>query len=361
MLRFVERNEDGILSVTKKEKSGANMNIDLALDVDKGSTVNVLVGDNVGDISVRGTAENLRFRMNRNGQMSMNGTYIVDNGSYVSKAVLERSFQIEKGSSISWDSNVMNPALNISANYYRTVTNLGEYLNVGKLPPVNVMLEAKITRSLSNPDIQFDIKTPDVSSQIREAIAFKMSNPDERIIQFGSILALNSFNVANTDGFTFDIGNTVTSQGYALLMKQLGSVLNTISNQFQIDLDYIRGDQAANTADRASGRLSLALSPRVNIKTGWGVPISRNQSTEANFLSGEGIIEYDWSKGNDGSRILRVYSKPSNISNIIGQNAGANQSWGGGVVYSKSFNHLFSRKRKDSTKSKGITDTIKTK
>ncbi|NHW17178.1 hypothetical protein HA071_25260, partial [Escherichia coli] len=93
--------------------------------------------------------------------------------------------------------------------------------------------------------------------------------------------------------------------------KQLGAVLNTISNQFQIDLDYIRGDQATNTADRASGRLSFTLSPRVNIKTGLGVPIARNQNAEANnFLSGEGIIEYDWSKSNDGSRILRAYSKP---------------------------------------------------
>ncbi|MCW0488978.1 translocation/assembly module TamB domain-containing protein [Riemerella anatipestifer] len=362
MLRFVERNEDGVLSVSKREKSGANMNIELALDVDRGSTVNVLVGDDIGDISVRGTAENLRFRMNRSGQMSMNGTYVVDNGTYVSKAVLERSFQIAKGSSISWDNNVMNPALNISANYYRTVTNLGEYLNTGKLPPVNVMLETKITQSLSNPDIQFDIKTPDVSSQIKEALAFRMSTPDEKIIQFGSILALNNFNVANTGGLTFDVGSTVTSQGYALLMKQLGAVLNTISNQFQIDLDYIRGDQATNTADRASGRLSFILSPRVNIKTGLGVPIARNQNAEANnFLSGEGIIEYDWSKSNDGSRILRAYSKPSNISNIVGQNAGANQSWGGGVVYSKSFNRFFSRKKKDSFKAKETTDSTKTK
>ena len=103
-----------------------------------------MVGDNVGNISVRGMANNLRFNMNRTGMISMNGVYAVDNGTFVSKAILERTFQIQKGSSISWDGNVMNPDLNIVANYYRVVTNLGEYLTVGKLQPTNVELQIKI-------------------------------------------------------------------------------------------------------------------------------------------------------------------------------------------------------------------------
>ena len=61
------------------------MNIGLILDVDKNSTVNVLVGDNVGNISVRGMANNLRFNMNRTGMMSMNGVYAVDNGTLFPK------------------------------------------------------------------------------------------------------------------------------------------------------------------------------------------------------------------------------------------------------------------------------------
>ena len=34
----------------------------------------------------------------------------------------------------------------------------------------------------------------------------------------------------------------------------------------------------------------------------------RQENTDANYLSGEGIIEYDWSKKNDGTRLLRAYS-----------------------------------------------------
>lgn len=360
MLRFVEKNKNGLLTVAEKKNTGANMDIKFDISLDKGSTVNVLVGDEVGDISVRGQAEHLKFNMKRNGQMSMNGTYVVDNGTFVSKSILERTFQIAKGSYMSWDGNVMNPALSIDANYYRTVTNAGEYLNVGKLPPINIMLTTKITQSLQNPKIAFNVSAPDVSSQIKEALAFKMNNSDEKIMQFGSILALNNFNVVDAGGIDFNVGSAIASQGYNILFKQLSSVLNTISNQFQIDLNYIKGDQATNTGDRANAGVNFSVSPRISIKTGLGVPISKTQYTDANFLSGEGIIEYDWSKKNDGSRLLRVYSKPSNISNNITGQAGANQTWGAGVVYSKSFNKLFTAKtKKDSAKIKKDTILVK--
>jgi hypothetical protein len=84
-----------LVTLEEKKKSGANMNIDFALDVDKGTTVNVLIGDDVGNIMVKG-AEKLRFQMSRQGNIAMNGTYKVDNGTFVSKAILNKTFQIEK-------------------------------------------------------------------------------------------------------------------------------------------------------------------------------------------------------------------------------------------------------------------------
>ncbi len=346
MLRFLKESNTGQITLEEKKKSGANMDVDFTVSVDKGTTVNVLVGDDIGDITVRGTADPIRFKMDRNGSISMNGNYMVDNGTFVSKAILERTFQIVKGSNINWDGDPMAPDLNINANYLRTITNAGQYLNMGSLPPVNVVLTTKITQKLNDPKIELGVQAQDVSSQLREALAEKMSNEDEKLIQFGSILVLNSFNVSNS---SYDIvGNTLESQGYNMLFKQLGSVLNNISNEFQIDLNYLSGDVASNTGDRANASVSFALSPRVTVKTGLGIPISKTENTNTNYLSGEGIIEYDWSKNNDGTRVLRAYSKPSNIGmgNVAG-NASANQTYGVGAVYSKSFNRLFKRKRRN--------------
>ncbi|QIY82154.1 translocation/assembly module TamB [Chryseobacterium sp. NEB161] len=358
ILRFLKRDDEGIVSVEKKKRSGANMLIDFDVTIDKGSLVNILVGDDVGNISVRGDANHMKFRMERSGNISMNGSYIVDNGTFVSKAILDRTFQIARGSSIQWTGSPMLPDLNITANYTRTVTNAGEYLGMSLPQPINVVLTTKITGTLTKPDIAFGVSAPDVSSQVRETLADKMNNQDERVIQFGSVLILNNFNVVNSGGLDFNLSKTAQSTGYNMVFKQLGSVLNTISSAFQVNLDYISGDPNSNTSDRANTSVSFALSPRVNIKTGLGVPISRTENTNANYLSGEGIIEYDWSRNNNGSRLLRAYSKPSNIG-IGTYTAGANQSYGVGVVYSRSFNsfrRLFKKRDKSKSDSTAVSD-----
>ena len=338
ILRFLKRDEEGGISVEKKKRSGANMLMDFDISVDKGTLVNVLVGDEVGSIAVKGEADHLKFRMERSGNISMNGTYTVDNGTFVSKAILDRTFQIAKNSIIRWSGSPMTPDLDITANYTRPITNAGEYLGMSLTQPVNVVLTTKITNTLVKPEIEFGVSAPDSSSEVRETLATKMNNQDERTIQFGSVLVLNSFNVVNSGGLDFNLQNTAINTGYNMLFKQLGSVLNTISSAFQVNLDYISGDINSNTADRANTSVSLALSPRVKLKTGLGVPVTRMDNTTNNYLSAEGTIEYDWSRLNDGSRLLRAYSKPSNLG--LGTANALNQSYGVGVVYSKSFNSL---------------------
>lgn len=352
VLRFLKRDEEsGEIKVDDTRKAAMNIEVNLDLDVDKGSVVNVLVGDEIGDITARGFAKGLKFSMNK-GIMSMEGAFTVDSGSYVSKAILEKIFHISKGSRIEWDNDVMNPSLDISAKYSRVVTNLGEYLSVGKIPPVDIDLEAKITKNLQNPNLDFDIIAPDVSAQIRETLAQKMINQDEKVIQFGSILVLNNFIVSNNgDGNGINVSSSLGSTGVNMLVKQLGSVFNLISQVFQIDINYIAANSQNNTSDRAVGNIDFNFSPRVTLKTGLGVPITKSNNSQANNFTGEGTVEYDWSKNNDGSRIFRVYSKPSNIGLVSGENAGANQTYGFGVVYSKNFNTIF-RKNKNKKVSK---------
>ena len=359
MLRFLKRDEAGIITIEDKKRSSANINVDFTVSVDKGTMVNVLVGDDIGDISVRGNADKLNFKMGRSGAIAMTGDYFVDTGSFVSKAMLNRTFQITKGSSIKWDGDAMTPQLDMNATYRRTVTNAGQYLGM-TLPPINVLLTTKITQTLNNPKIELGVSAEDVSSSVREALAEKMFNEDEKIIQFGSILVLNSFNESNAGFENLNFGDALGKQGTDILFKQLGSVLNTISDDFQIDLKYLSGDSGSNSSDRANASVTFALSPRVKVKTGLGVPITKSENTNTNYLSGEGIVEYDWSKKNDGTRLLRAYSKPSNIglNGAAAGNAGANQSYGVGVVYSKSFNTLFKSKKKGK-KNKGENQEIK--
>lgn len=347
MLRFLKREEGGQIAVEEKKKTGANMNVDLIAAVDKGTMVNVLVGDEVGGISVRGTSDRLRFKMSRTGNIEMLGNYVVDNGTYISKAILERTFQIQKGSSIQWDGDAMTPELNITATYERTVSNANQYLQMSNIPPIDIMLVAKITKKLNNPTVDFNVEAPEASSQLKEALAEKMNDRDQRILQFSSIILMNSFNVSNAGLGGLNVGSLGANMGYGMLFKQLGAVFNSLSNEFQLDLDYISGDPGSNTGDRANANVSFMLSPRVKLKTGFGIPISKSENVNNQFLTGEGTVEYDVSSQKDGSMVLRAYSKPSNIGLLPGMgNMNANQTYGVGVVYSKSFNSLFKTKKR---------------
>ncbi|WP_394265579.1 translocation/assembly module TamB domain-containing protein, partial [Bergeyella zoohelcum] len=355
MLQFLKEEKDG--SVRRVEqKTSANMRVNFNVFVDEGTSVNVLVGDDIGNISVRGKAERLNFQMQRNGGISMDGGFTVGHGTFTSKAVLNKTFQIVKGSNISWSGNPMTPTLDITANYMRTVANTGEYLGIGSIPPINLVLQTKITQSLINPKIELDVVADEVSSQIKETLNAKLNQNDEKLLQFGSILLLNRF---NTSDASTSVVNIAQNTGYDLLFKQLGSVLNTISNEFQIDLNYVRGDASSNMGDRASAGVSLDISPRITLKTGFGIPLTRGtEYTTNNFLSGEGTLEYDASKQNDGSLVLRAYSKPMNIGmNGTGVIGNMNQAYGVGIVHTRSFDSLFKRKNKKKATEK-INDTV---
>lgn len=269
----------------------------------------------------------------------MNGSYEVESGTYISKAILEKTFQIQKGSKIQWNGDAMNPDMNITASYNALVSNASEYLGVGSLPAINVQLQTQISNNLKNPIIKPLIVAPDVSTQIRDVMATKMATEEEKVLQFASILAIGNFNVANTNA------SSAVGSGVNLFFKQLSSAFNSISEVFQLDIGYIAKNDATNTGDRAIGKLQFKFSPRLQLKTGVGVPISNSAATQNNYLSGEGIVEYDWSKTIDGSRVFRVYSKPANVGLVAGSNASANQTYGGGVVISYGFDRFFPKKK----------------
>ena len=353
MLRFLKENKEGNVVVAEKKRTGLAMDINLNISADKNSTVNVLVGDEVGDISVQGNTQNMKFSMDKTGNMRMFGGYSVESGTYISKAILEKKFDIKKGSNLHWSGDVMNPDLNITASYDAIVSNMGEYLNTGSLPPVNVELQTRITNRLTAPNIRPVIQAPEVSSQVREVLNTKLATEEERVLQFASILALGNFNVSNTNA------SSAIASGVNVFFQQLSSAFNSISSDLQVDLDYIKGSESLNTSDRASAKVSYTVSPRLTIKAGTGVPLSGSTRMQNNYLSGEGIIEYDMSKNNNGSLIGRVYSKPSNVGLVLGSSAGANQTYGGGIVLSYGFNSFLPKKKLKKETQETKKDSIK--
>lgn len=364
MLRFLKQNEEGEKVVQKDNTpSGANMNVDFTANVGKGTTLNVLVGDDIGDITVRGTSDRFNFKMTRDGNLSMNGRYVIDNGTYLYKLAVgdvvigEKEFLIERGSSISWDGNVMAPALNIKANYISSVNNVGEYLNMGLLPSIKLQLQAIITQTLERPAIDFDIEALDASSQVKEALSAKLNQGGEKTMQFGLLLFLNSFNVGDFGGF--GVASVAEESGVNLILKTVTSAVNTFDSNLKVGLNYIKGNQAYRIGDRTDANLSYSLSSRLELKGTLGIPISSGKSisgTNENFYSKEFMAEYDLSKKNDRSLLLRGYTKPTDIGMF---NTFNNQTYGVGIVWTKNFETIFKKNRNKNEKNEVKKEEVK--
>lgn len=345
LLRFLQKDEKGNLEIANRKKAGVNMHIDLGLKVDDGTQVEVLIGDEVGNISVRGESEYLRFQMGPNGRMQLNGRYEVSSGTFVSRTLREIVFNISPESYIAWDGDVLAPDMNITATNNRIVSNAGEYLGIQNLPATNVLLTTRITQNLRNPKPEIDIKIPEAASQVREALATRLADENEKTIQFSSLLVLNSFNLSNAGAYDFNVSSQLTNQAYSTAFKQLGAILNTASNDVQFDFDYIAGDN--NSGSRFNASQSFKLFNNWRFRTAFGVPMAGNESNTRNVMTGEGSMERDFFLKNSSSKLLvRAYSKPSNIGLNIGSNANSNQVYGAGVVWEKSFNNLWKVKKK---------------
>ena len=65
------------------------------------------------------------------------------------------------------------------------------------------------------------------------------------------------------------------------------------------------------------------------------------------------------SKDNNGSLIGRVYSKPSNVGLVLGSSAGANQTYGGGIVFSYGFNRILPKRKSKKDVQETKKDSIK--
>src|SRR5690606_35693549 len=128
------------------------------------------------------------------------------------------------GSFVRWNNGTAYDAdMHIVANYERTVSNVGEYLGVGYSQTYDVTLGIVISESLEDPQMDFTLNIPKGGSDIQSAVDYKFNlDPDEKMIQFGSILLFGQFNTS-TDVLTAG----ATSAGAGIALKQLGGILTS--------------------------------------------------------------------------------------------------------------------------------------
>lgn len=336
----------------KKEYSVdmSGLSLDINMNVTNDADIQIFMPYNMGNMRGKGKGD-IKMTIDPAGNLNMKGAYIINRGSFffTLSNILNRNFDIRRGSRVSWTGDPYNAQINMKA-VYKVKTKLGEYgppEDSATRVPVDCII--KLTNNLSNPEITFSIEFPDLKDDTKQTIYSRLDTTDQAEMsrQMISLLVMNSF--YQPSGYSGSVGfNT-----FDLVTNQLNNWLSQISNDFDIGVNYRPGDELS------SQEVEVALSTqlfddRVLIDGNVGVKGEESTSQNTNNIVGEVNVEVKITP--DGRFRAKAFNRSNN--NYLYKNY-APYTQGVGIFYTQEFNRIneiFRGKKKDKDKKKEETD-----
>ena len=340
------------------------LKLEINLEVTNDAIAEVVIDKNRGDL-LRGKGNgNLRIKIDTRNNFSMDGNFTVEEGKYEFKygGVVNKTFNVVKGGTISWNGSPYDADLNITAIYTLKANPsvLLENFNSSRKIPVNLI--TKISGGLFNSTQEFDIEIPNVDNTITSELEFKLSdnNVDEKTRQFLSLLLLKSF--YNPDQSNFNGSNAVigtTSNAIANIVSDLISS-DDGKVQFNVNYDIANPNNVDNiiNEDLVNVNVATQISDRVVVNGKVGVPVgSKTQSSVVGEVKVEVLLN---EKGNFRGVIFNRQNEIQYSTEEEGYTQGV------GLSYQVDFNNLsellqkIGLKKKNTPKKKVKKDSVKT-
>ncbi len=312
--------------------------LNLSLNVTNEADIQLFMPYNMGNIKARGKGD-VKMEVTPTGVFSIEGEYTIDRGSFffTLQNIINRNFDISRGSNITWTGDPYNAKIEMKA-VYKVKTTLGEYgppEDSATRVPVDCIIA--LSGQLLNPEIRFSVEFPDLKEDTKQYIYSRLDTTDQALMsqQMISLLVLNNF--SSPSGYTGSVGfNT-----FSLVTNQLNNWLSQISNDFDIGVNYRPGD------NMSSQEMEVALSTqlwdeRVMIDGNVGVK-GANNTENTNNIVGEVTVEVKITP--DGRFRAKAFNKSNN--DILYKNY-APYTQGVGIFYTQEFNKfsdLFGRKK----------------
>lgn len=192
--------------------------------------------------------------------------------------------------------------------------------------PVEVVIG--ITGNLSNPEPDFNINFPNISSVLRSEIQTALGDKDLRQKQALVLLATGGF-LSIKDGVD---QVSITNNLYEKFSDVFGDIFSDNNDKIKVGVDIISADRREGIA--TDGRVGVSVNYTINERIIFngkaGIPVGGiNQSA----IVGNAEIEYRVNE--DGTLNLRFFNKENDINYFVGQGIGYTQ--GAGISYEVDF------------------------
>jgi hypothetical protein len=335
---------------------------DFNLDVTPDAYCEIIFDIKAGDI-IRGRGNgDLQFQLDTKGEFNMFGPFEFTEGWYnfTLYDIINKDFQIKKGSRINWYGDAYQGILDISASYNQlasflpilTDQTLTNQPQLRRKYPVQVLLE--LDGPMLSPQINFDIVATDLpqsivvegrTSPVRLAFEFQAfkNKMDEQELkrQVFSLIVLRRFSPPESFNTSGSLANSVSE----LLSNQLSNWISQVDENLEIDIDMSSFDQEAFNTFQL--RLSYTLlNGRLRITrdatTFYG---NQNNGTNTNqqqnnlaSIAGDWTVDYLLTP--DGKFRVKMYNR-SNINPILNTLNNQNAvTTGVSISHVQSFNQL---------------------
>lgn len=202
----------------------AQPDVEAFVEIDKTSG-NVLSGRGTGNIALEASSD----------MFKINGDYTIEDGNYkfVTMGIVSRDFQIQEGSSIRFNGNILDSDLDIDA-IYKTkasiATLISDTTSVANRRTVECGI--KLQDKLSNPQLSFSIQIPDLDPTIKSRVESALSTEDKVQKQFLSLIISNNFLPDEQSGIVDN-----TSALYSNVSEMMANQINNILQKLNIPLD----------------------------------------------------------------------------------------------------------------------------
>ncbi len=304
------------------------LELEFDLDITPDADVEVILDRNTGH-SIRGKGfGSLLLQINTLGKFNMWGDFQAYEGIYNFKygGLIDKKFNVKKGGSITWEGDPMRAVLNIEA-VYKTTANpaiLLENASFNKKVPVEVVIGIK--GNLTNPEPEFNINFPTVSSVLKSEIDYKLEDKDTRQTQ--ALYLLSSGGFLSPEGVSeSDLAGNFFERASGLF----NDLFQDENGKFVVGIDYVSPERrpGIETEGRFGFSVSTKVSERITVNGKVGVPVGGiNESAIV------GDVELQYRVNEDGTLNLRVFNRENDI-NYIGEGIGYTQ--GLGISYEVDF------------------------
>ena len=330
----IEEGEEKREEIIFEKLKGLTLNF--RLNVTKQAVAQIVLDKSTGSI-LRGSGDgNLRLNIDTNGKFEMFGNLIIDNGEYQFKNIINKDFEVQKGGSIIWGGNPYDAQVDITAINY-TKANPSVLLDdIASSRKIDVELYTMITGNLSAPNLDFDVKIPNASSNVAAELDFKLRNEDDKLTQFFSVLATGAFARTDNNKTNFD-GNAAIAGTLAQKASQLlSNMLESDNDNFEVGVTYDIGTESnvqdVTTDDQLGLEVSGRIADKVIVSGKVGVPVGSN--TNSNVI---GEVEVKVPLNDAETFQAKVYNRQNEIEFDVTDGEGYTQ--GVGISYRFDFNN----------------------